>query len=274
VLSFYTVLGVEITQPYSAYPDIPANGIATNVAPFQISTLPSYICNDDINLQLTFYTSSHESFVVPLTIPPSGVCSPGDGPCGFCLPPINGSITSDDAVAPSRLNRNLALARCAAPKAFPGFVSGNVRFDAYKFTNTSPVDFDPSNIASNYLADAAFSTGNGVGTNFPFSCTVPAGAKFTVVVNEIDANAGCTNYTLALSGLPCASPSLTIGTLPRPNTRLSWPDSAGGYVLETSPSVDGAAWRVVTNEPLVESGSYTVTNEVESATKFYRLRKP
>jgi hypothetical protein len=135
-------------------------------------------------------------------------------------------------------------------------------------------DFDPSNIAINYLADAAFSTGNGVGTNFPFSCTVPAGAKFTVVVNEIDANAGCTNYILALSGLPCSLPTLTVGALPDSNARLSWPNSAGGYVLESAPSVGDATWTVVTNEPLVENGNYNVTNDTAATGTFYRLHKP
>jgi hypothetical protein len=258
VLSFSAVLGVEITQPYSTYPDIPPNGLATNSAPFQISTLPSYICRDAVNLQLRLTSANFESFIVPLTIPPSGDCTPGNGPCGFCVPPINGSITADDSVMASRLSRNLVTSRCAAPKAFPGVVSGSVHYDVYTFTNTSPVDacvticvsalcdvlasaylgdFDPLNITNNYLGDPASSTGQGIGTNFPFSCTVPANAKFTVVVNEIDSNTGCTNYTLTLSGLPCASPPLTLGILPNSNTRLSWPDSAGGYLLESSPSI-------------------------------------
>jgi hypothetical protein len=295
VLSFSTVLGVEITQPYSTYPDIPPNGLATNVSAFQISTLPSYICRDAVMLQLTVASASHGIFIIPITIPPSGDCTPGNGPCGSCLPPINGSITADDSVMPSRLSRNLALSRCAAPKAFPGTVSGSVHYDAYTFTNTSPADacvticvtatcdaqasayvgdFDPSNITNNYLADSTYSTGQGIGTNFPFSCTVPAGARFTVVVNEIDGSVGCTNYTLSLSGLPCPSPSLTLGTLPNSKTRLSWPDSAGGYLLESSPSIQNGTWTIVTNEPLIDGGSYKVTNDTAGESRYYRLRKP
>jgi hypothetical protein len=295
VLSFYTVLGVEITQPYSAYADVVIGGQSTNLAPFQISTLPSYICRDAINLQLTFTTATHGSFLVPLTIPPSGNCTPGSGPCGFCLPPISGSITTDDAVEPSRLSRNLVMSRCAAPKGFPGVVGGSVHYDTYLFTNTSVSDacitvglsamcevmasaylgsFDPSNIASNYLGDSTYSTSPGLGTNFPFSCTVPAGAAFMVVVNEIDSNVGCTNYVLTLSGLPCASPALAIGAVPNSRALLSWPDSAGGYILESSPSVQGTIWSAVTNEPLIGSGSYNVTNEASGAGKLYRLHKP
>jgi hypothetical protein len=295
VLSFYTVLGVEITQPYSAYADVPIGGQSTNLAPFQISTLPSYICRDAVNLQLSFTTVSHGNFVVPLTIPPSGNCTPGGGPCGFCLPPISGSITSDDPVEPGRLSRNLAIARCAAPKAFPGIISGSVHYDSYTFTNTAAIDacitiglsatcdvfasaylenFDSLNIGSNYLGDCDYSTGEGVGTNFPFSCMVPAGATFVVVVNEIDSNVGCTNYVLTVSGLPCIAPALAIGTLPDSRTRLSWPDSAGGYVLETSSSVQGGTWTVITNEPLMDSGSYNVTNDPVASGKFYGLHKP
>jgi len=295
VLSFYTVLGVEITQPYSTYPDIPPNGLATNSAPFQVSTLPSYICRDPVYLQLRLASANFESFIVPLTIPPSGNCTPGNGPCGFCLPPINGSVTADDSVMTSRLSRNVVISRCAAPKAFPGVVTGSVHYDVYAFTNMSPVDacvticasalcdveasaylgdFDPLNITNNYLGDSGISTGEGVGTNFPFSCSVPANARFTVVVNEIDSNTGCTNYTLALSGLPCASPPLTLGILPNSNTRLSWPDSVGGYVLESSPSIQSATWTIVTNEPLIDGGSYKVTNDTSAPSKFYRLRKP
>ncbi len=52
-----TTEGVIITQPYASYPNIPANGLATNVLPFQISTLPSFTCGTAINLQLIVNSS-------------------------------------------------------------------------------------------------------------------------------------------------------------------------------------------------------------------------
>ena len=52
-----TTPGVLITQPYSAYPNMAASGQATNLTPFQISTLPGFICGTDINLQLTVTSS-------------------------------------------------------------------------------------------------------------------------------------------------------------------------------------------------------------------------
>src|ERR1051325_6505306 len=447
VLSFYTVLGVEITQPYSSYMDISVNGQSTNLAPFQVSTLPTFFCDDPIFLRLSVFTTSHGTFILPLVLNPVGpptapdyfdvttptnlsgaqliestnvvsgvvvqmtniavsvwlsapidsnvtmslvapngaevvltsgnggtgsnygiacspdsnrttfddsaaasitsgnasfvgtfrpqvalsnlltsplngnwrlrvvdngsfgnsdtlqcwslllyplTCSHGSGNCGFCLPPIVVSITTNDPVVPARVSRNLVISRCAGPKTFPGTVSGSVHYHSYTFTNTSPSDacvtidlrttcdiqasaylynFDPLNIASNYLGDAGWSA-NDLGIYYPFSCTVPAGATFVVVVNEIDENVGCTDYTLALSGLPCPSPALAIATITNSQTKLSWPDSAGGYVLETSPSIKNATWSVVTNEPLIENGSYRVTNDTAAPSKFYRLHKP
>src|SRR5262249_50860676 len=64
VLSAST-FGVEVTQPYSTYPSIPANGTATNIFPFQISTLPFFTCGQDISLQLSVYDYSYGSFTVP-----------------------------------------------------------------------------------------------------------------------------------------------------------------------------------------------------------------
>ncbi|HXC97717.1 MAG TPA: autotransporter-associated beta strand repeat-containing protein [Verrucomicrobiae bacterium] len=58
-----TTEGVIITQPYSDYPNIPGNGSGTNLAPFQISTLPTFACGTPINLQLGV-NSSLGSFTV------------------------------------------------------------------------------------------------------------------------------------------------------------------------------------------------------------------
>jgi autotransporter-associated beta strand protein len=52
-----TTEGVIISQPYSTYPNIPASGKGTNLAPFQISTLLSFVCGTDIALQLSVDSS-------------------------------------------------------------------------------------------------------------------------------------------------------------------------------------------------------------------------
>lgn len=139
--------------------------------------------------------------------------------------------------------------------------------------------FDPSNLATNYLADSGGSTltstsGSAVG---PQSCSaeIPAGAKFVVEVNEINLGGGSTNYTLQLSGLPCPPPVLSVQTVQTNKARLFWPSWAGGYLLEATPSFTPTNWTTITNEPIVSSLKYNVTNGTLTPTnRFYRLKKP
>jgi subtilisin-like proprotein convertase family protein len=59
---------VLVTQPFSTYPNTPAYGKSTNGTPFQISVLPSFVCGNSINLQLTVSSASHGSFIVPVVL--------------------------------------------------------------------------------------------------------------------------------------------------------------------------------------------------------------
>ena len=59
---------VMITQPASAYADVPSGGTSTNVTPFQISVLPSFLCGNTIHLNLTVTSASHGSFVMPVVL--------------------------------------------------------------------------------------------------------------------------------------------------------------------------------------------------------------
>lgn len=61
-----TNAGVTITQPTSAYPNLPANGMRTNDTPFQISTAPSLLCGTNIDLLLTVETATNGSFGIPI----------------------------------------------------------------------------------------------------------------------------------------------------------------------------------------------------------------
>jgi subtilisin-like proprotein convertase family protein len=222
-------------------------------------------------------------------------CAPGAGACDVCLAPITNAITLVDPVAPARVSRNSVVATCAAPKVFPGVTPGSFHYDVYTFTNNTADDacvtvqlaascdlqavayldtFVPSDVSSNYLADSGFST-VGAGGTLTFSFSVPAGARFQVVVNEIVNNTGC-NYTLSLSGLPCAPPALVINpTTPAPNVRVHWPTSAGGFKLEAATSLTTTNWTTVTNEPVENLGRFNVTNSSAQPTnRFYRLHKP
>ena len=70
-----TTPGVVVTQPYSSYPNAPANGRSTNATAFQISTLPGFVCGSSITLNLAVTAPSHGAFTVPLLLS-SGVISP------------------------------------------------------------------------------------------------------------------------------------------------------------------------------------------------------
>jgi len=451
-----TTPGVLITQPYAPYPNIPAGGKGTNLAPFQISTLPSFVCGTPISLQLSvnsglgsFTMSSTVASGEPATVPnrydvtgnvgipdigavdstnavsgligplqkvvvslyithpfdsdltnislispdgtsvllssangggsanygsgitpdasrttfddaagtaitagtapfvgtfrpqsplsafigngtPNGnwhlhiadgfggsvgtlrawslfltgdTCTTGSGSCDYCLTAVTGSIANTDPIMTNRFIRNGIVASCGAPKTFPGTsITGGptYHYDLYAFTNTSASEacvtvlltgagdiqagvylnsFDPSNITTNYIADSGGSTltsnaGSPVG---PQSCSVEiaAGAKFFVEVNEVTFGSGSTNYTLQLSGLPCPPPTLSIQPVPATQARLYWPTWAGGYQLESETNLLSNTWAAVTNEPLVSSLKFNVTNFIGSPTnRFYRLHKP
>ena len=59
---------VIVTQPNSAYPNIPASGRGTNSTPFQISTLPSFACGSNILLNLNVTDASHGAFSIPVSL--------------------------------------------------------------------------------------------------------------------------------------------------------------------------------------------------------------
>src|SRR5262249_18339553 len=75
-----STLGALITQPYSAYPDVLANGTSTNSTAFQLSTVAPFQCGTNVVLQLTISSASHGDFTLPLVLP-SG--EPGATPVRF-----------------------------------------------------------------------------------------------------------------------------------------------------------------------------------------------
>ena len=129
--------------------------------------------------------------------------------------------------------------------------------------------YEPTNLCFNYLGDAGASL-----QQSSFSILVPAGGVYAVVVNEVNANGGCANYVLSLSGLPCPPPLLNIQQVQANKARLHWTNSAGGYRLESTPSLAPTNWSVTPDEPLSVDGRYNVTNDITGQSKFYRLHKP
>src|SRR5262249_40122996 len=132
--------------------------------------------------------------------------------------------------------------------------------------------FDPNNRCSNYLADSGGSTA----ISFPlqpisYSFNVASNAVFVVTVNAVFGSQG--PYQLSVTGGDCR-PGLNIASVPTRGVRLDWPTWAGGYRLEGTPALTSPGWSTVTNDPIVTSGRYAVTNSAATGNKYYRLHKP
>jgi hypothetical protein len=66
---------------------------------------------------------------------------------------------------------------------------------------------------------------------------------------------------------------LSIEPLPPEQVRISWPAYPSGYLLQSSPSLPGTGlWEEVMDGPVMTSNRFFVTNAVEGAAKFYRLK--
>ena len=55
-------------------------------------------------------------------------------------------------------------------------------------------------------------------------------------------------------------------------TLLSWPSIAGGYVIETTPSLTSPVWETITNAPAIAADRYVLTNSWSGESRFFRLR--
>jgi uncharacterized repeat protein (TIGR01451 family) len=55
---------------------------------------------------------------------------------------------------------------------------------------------------------------------------------------------------------------------------LSWLDNAGHYLLESASDLNSGNWTIVTNAPLAADAQITVTLDLPSGSRFFRLRMP
>jgi hypothetical protein len=211
--------GVTITQPISAYPNIPENGTATNSAPFSVSTSPSFVCGTAIDFTMTVtFTGGSSTFNFSLPT------------CACPASTITGSLAAGDLQQTARLGRDGVTSACGTAKVCPGPLGTGPRlYDIYSFTNsggvtacatitltagcspaTNPIiavaylgSFNPANLCANYLGDSG---GSPNPTN-SFQVNIPAGATLLVNVHEINPGLlGCSAYTLNVSGLFCNTP--------------------------------------------------------------------
>src|SRR5438874_1246349 len=155
---------------------------------------------------------------VPATATPTATGTPS------CTPiVIHGRIPTKGPLQTGRIVSDDPPSTCAAPQTCAVFDTTLRHYESYTFTNTTgssqcvtvtldPMtctgahslqsvmylgSFDPANVCTNYLADI----GNSPDVAKSYSGTVPAGQTFVVTVNEVTPNAGCTGYTLTITGL-------------------------------------------------------------------------
>jgi dipeptidyl aminopeptidase/acylaminoacyl peptidase len=78
---------------------------------------------------------------------------------------------------------------------------------------------------------------------------------------------------VAAGGVP---PRLALAVVPGGKQLIfSWPASAGNWALEASAQLGAAAsWQGVTNAPVASNGLQTLTLDVGSGARFFRLRNP
>jgi hypothetical protein len=149
---------------------------------------------------------------------------------------FTGSVTASDPTQDGRLFRDGMPSMAGMNKPFPGVTMAGTpyHYDSYIFTNPFAVStaftislnttsnnnpfavvylgaFNPMNLATNYRADGGFSPTPTSGP-LSFSFDIPAGAMFTVVINETLAGG-------AQLGIP-SDYTFTLAVVPEPSTVL------------------------------------------------------
>src|SRR5262249_18869393 len=151
--------------------------------------------------------------------------------------------------------------------------ASNHAYDAYQFKNgpsnvcitvslTAPLadvfsaaytnSFNPTDLCSNYLADAGTSTQELPAPRI-YSFNVVSNATFIVVVNEVNPGAGGA-YTLDVTGGDCR-PQLNITQVGATKVGLDWTTASAGFALESTNDVTAPPpWPPVSTPPVVVNG--------------------
>ncbi len=199
---------VEVTQPYSTYSSVPANGTGTNIAPFQVSTLPSFSCGTDINLQLSVYNYGSGSFTVPFVIHTG---APGNVPVRV----DNSTITNIPDVG--------TIESTNVVSSFSG-VLAKVAVSMW-LTHQFDSDLSISLIAPNGTT-VNLTSGNGAGPNFGSGCSPDANRTTFDDAGLVSITAGSPPYNGTFR--PQAALSTFFETPANGNWRLHITDAVGG----------------------------------------------
>lgn len=269
--------GVTVTQASSAYPDLAVGASGSNSTAFQFTIAGFVQCPTTINFSLTLnYTggpSQTLNFSVLAGPPPTVISTTLD----TTAPPSGPSYTGTTGALNIRHFRDGVPSTCGSAKAFPGTsTAGNHQYDAYAFqtcANSGPTcvtvtlsaangtnlfsaaylgAFNPSNLATNYIADAG-----GSNTTISYSFNLPAGAQnFTVVVEDVPVGpASNSPYTLTVAGA-CAGVCPVVPVLAPNGTSIS---------QESCPAFNNAVdpgERVTMNLKLINNGTAATSNLV------------
>jgi hypothetical protein len=121
--------------------------------------------------------------------------------------------------------------------------------------NTAVVNNGPSVVSFDVLAHLAASN----------TVTFSLGADVPTPETSLRPQLATLTVTRPATGLP----TLTWAA----DGILAWPTNATGFVLESTGDLTGGGWNPVTNTPAVNGGQFTVTVDLNSPQRFYRLKK-
>ena len=172
----------------------------------------------------------------------------------------DGSVTNE----PAYVWLPVAVPADATALAFDFTVTGDPKEDAIAFG---------INGTNQFSLQGKFLTAGETATSSPIDMAPYAGTTNEFFFGVVGGTS--TNCTITVEGLrfyTFAAPALSI-TNAAGVTLLSWPTTAVGYSLETTPSLSPPVWTAVTNPPAILGSQYIVTNAWSDQTRFFRLRQ-
>jgi hypothetical protein len=240
-----------VTDTWSSSPDMNTMRSFTSGGSIGESLLIAAGGFDGVGTVITVETEAVCGGPTPSPSPtPTATPTPSSTATPSCSPiVVVGAIDVSDPTQTDRLFRSGNPGACGALNICPGlFGDGQQhRYDSYTFSNmlgvtqcvTVDIDtactgtnaifataylgsFDPADVCGNYLADE----GDSPNPTQPFSFDLPAEQTVVLVVAEINANAGCSGYTMTVNGLcapvtPSPTPTPTPTVTPTPTPRVT-----------------------------------------------------
>jgi hypothetical protein len=196
------------------------------------------------------------------TIPGTVVEERGDRlPTGSRTMPISATLTFDYSTTPPSLTAVIRNAVLEGGAPFPLTVRSHY---AYQGTNGT------FRFSGDYLRDLD-PTGSQYGFDWDFSTL----AHGTVVWNGAAYWGGGHVWHLSFSNLALLPQAqLRLGRVGATAVQASWRTNFSDHVLESASAVPTDRWSIATNLPTTTATRSSVTLEMETPRRFYRLRKP